>query len=203
MALLAVVAPSRVRMLSFVGSACILLAAYPSLSAAEPKVTQRVFMDLTIDGEAAGRMVIGMFGNAVPKTVGNFVGLATGNTTRRNGAPLTFQGTKFHRIIPGFMAQGGDAGDSIFGGTFEDESFRLRHTKVGRLSMANYGPATNKAQFFITFKATPHLNGKHVVFGQVEEASLPLLMQLEKVGTRGGKPTKTVVVAGCGVLGLD
>ena len=98
-------------MLSFVGSTCFLLAAYPSLSAAEPKVTQRVFMDLTIDGEAAGRMVIGMFGNAVPKTVSNFVGLATGNTTR-NGAPLTFQGTKFHRIIPGFMAQGGDAGDS-------------------------------------------------------------------------------------------
>ena len=146
-------------MLSLLGSTCILLAAYPSLSAAEAKVTQRVFMDLTIDGEAAGRLVLGMFGNTVPKTVGNFVGLATGNTTRRNGAPLTFQGTKFHRIIPGFMAQGGDAGDSIFGGTFEDESFRLRHNRVGRLSMANYGPDTNKAQFFITFKATPHLNG--------------------------------------------
>ena len=100
-------------MLSLLGSTCILLAAYPSLSAAEAKVTQRVFMDLTIDGEAAGRLVLGMFGNTVPRTVGNFVGLATGNTMRRNGAPLTFQGTKFHRIIPGFMAQGGDAGDSL------------------------------------------------------------------------------------------
>ena len=187
--------------LTIVSSTCFLLAAYPSLSAAEPKVTHRVFMDLTVDGEAAGRLVIGLFGAAVPLTVSNFVGLIAGNTTRGSRA-LRFQDTLFHRIIPGFMAQGGDAGDSIFGGTFADESFRLRHTKVGRLSMANYGPNTNKAQFIITFKATPHLNGKHVVFGQVEPASLPVLVQLETIGTRGGKPKKPVAVAGCGVLGL-
>ena len=130
-------------------------------TSAEPMVTQRVYMDFTISGSPAGRVHIGLFGALVPRTVRNFVGLILGNTTRR-GRPLRFRGTRMHRIIPGFMAQGGGAGDSLFGGTFEDESFRVRHNRPGRLSMANYGRNTNKCQFFITFKPTPHLNGKHV-----------------------------------------
>ena len=69
------------------------------------------------------------------------------------------------------------------------------------MSMANYGRNTNKCQFFITFKATPHLNGRHVVFGQLEEQSMPVLAKLERVGTRRGKPTGTVVIAESGVLG--
>merc|ERR1712228_919660 len=103
--------------------------------------------------------------------------------------PLHFQGAKFHRIIPGFMAQGGDftrgdgrGGESIYGGKFNDEDFTNRHTGRGILSMANAGPNTNGSQFFLSFTATPHLDGKHVVFGQVTK-NLALLDKLEAVET--------------------
>ena len=99
------------------------------------------------------------------------------------------------------MAQGGDAADSMYGGTFEDEGFQLKHGRKGRVSMANYGRNTNKAQFFITFKPTPHLNGKHVVFGQLAEESMLVLEKLQAVGTRRGQPTQTVLVTASGVLG--
>lgn len=183
---------------------------FPTFPRDEPVVTQRVFIDVSIGGEPAERLNIGLFGEQVPKTVENFVGLIKG-TRGRGGKLLQYQGSKLHRIITGFMAQGGDVtrgdgrgGDSIWGGTFADESFRYKHTQPGRLSMANYGPDTNKSQFFITFKATPHLNGKHVVFGQVEGVSArgshSVLNKLEAVGSRGGKPASEVVIVACGLL---
>ena len=130
----------------------------------------RVFMELSIGGRPIGRMVMALRADVVPKTAENFRSLCTGES-----GGMSFSGRSFHRIIKGFMAQGGcDRGDgtggkSIYGGAFRDESFRLRHSKRGVLSMANSGPHTNGSQFFILFKPAKHLDNKHVVFGSVVE----------------------------------
>lgn len=170
----------------------------PTANASPFNVTSRVFIKYEIGGQPE-RLILGLFGTDVPRTTANFIGLCKGTLTR-NGKRLQFAGTRMHRIIPGFMAQGGGAADSFVGGTFADENFRVKHSRPGRLSMANYGRDTNRAQFFITFKPTPHLNGKHVVFGQVEVASFSVLRKLEAVGTRPGKTTQPVVIKECGLL---
>ena len=126
-----------------------------------------------------GNFKVRLFDTDVPNTVANFSGLAEG--TKEFTDPKTGQKTKrpfydgliFHRVIEGFMIQGGDPLGTGTGGPgykFADEfSPKLRHTKAGLLSMANAGPNTNGSQFFITHRATPHLNGKHAVFGKVVE----------------------------------
>ena len=142
-----------------------------------------------------------------PKTSENFRALCTGELgAGSSGKPLHFKGSPFHRIIPGFMAQGGDftmgngtGGESIYGKKFKDENFIHKHTKRGILSMANAGPGTNGSQFFLCFKATPHLDGRHVVFGEVVEG-MDVLDKLEAVGTRPGPPTSPVKIADCGEL---
>jgi peptidyl-prolyl cis-trans isomerase A (cyclophilin A) len=124
-----------------------------------------------------GDIVIELFEDKAPKTVANFIGLATGTkewtdpkTGEKVKRPL-YNGTIFHRVIPGFMIQGGDPLGNGTGGPgyrFQDEFHpALKHTKAGILSMANGGPNTNGSQFFITHKATPWLDGKHSVFGEV------------------------------------
>merc|ERR1719205_519344 len=121
-----------------------------------------VFFDVTIGGQNAGRLVIELFANKVPGTAENFRCLCTGERgIGQLGKPLHFKGSKFHRVIPGFMAQGGDitagngtGGDSIFGPNFKDENFSCKHTGKGVLSMANAGPGTNSSQFFLCFTAT-------------------------------------------------
>ena len=170
-------------------------------------VTEKVFFDIEVDGKSQGRIVFGMFGDTVPKTVKNFSTLADGSAgTGNSGKQLHFKGSKFHRIIPGFMAQGGDftagngtGGESIYGNKFEDENFSLKHTKPMLLSMANAGPNTNGSQFFITFKETPWLDGRHVVFGEVLEGQ-DVITALEGIGSGSGKTSKTAVIADCGKL---
>ncbi|KAF6261539.1 cyclophilin-like domain-containing protein [Scenedesmus sp. NREL 46B-D3] len=142
-----------------------------------------VALDVRV-GARMGRLVLGLFGNTVPKTVENFRALVTGEKgSGKAGQPLSLKGSPFHRVIPGFMAQGGDitlgngtGGESIYGESFPDENFKLRHENRGVVAMANAGPDTNSSQFYITFTPTPHLDGKHVVFGQVESGWSTLMM---------------------------
>jgi peptidylprolyl isomerase len=167
----------------------------------------QVFFDISIDGAPAGRLVFELFADVVPKTAENFRALCTGEKgVGTKGKPLTYKGSSFHRIIPDFMCQGGDftagngtGGESIYGRTFEDENFQLKHEKAGLLSMANAGPNTNGSQFFITTTVTPWLDGKHVVFGELKEG-LDLLKTIEARGSRSGQPNATVVIADCGVV---
>eukprot|EP00931_Biecheleriopsis_adriatica_P053732 TRINITY_DN31524_c0_g1_i1.p1 TRINITY_DN31524_c0_g1~~TRINITY_DN31524_c0_g1_i1.p1 ORF type:complete len:251 (+),score=70.41 TRINITY_DN31524_c0_g1_i1:102-854(+) len=113
-------------------------------------------------------------------------------------------GSVFHRIIPGFMCQGGDftrgngtGGESIYGEKFRDENFQMKHTQRGMLSMANSGPNTNGSQFFITVAPTPHLDGKHVVFGKVV-SGYEVVQKMERCGHQSGKTSKKVTIHTCG-----
>ncbi|PSC68358.1 peptidyl-prolyl cis-trans isomerase CYP19-3 [Micractinium conductrix] len=167
----------------------------------------RVFFDISIAGEEAGRIVVTLFVDVVPKTVENFRQLCTGEAgVGRKGKPLHYKGSIFHRVIPEFMCQGGDftdgdgtGGESIYGDTFGDENFTLRHTDPGMLSMANAGPGTNGSQFFITTAACPWLDDKHVVFGKVTEG-LPVVRRMEALGSRTGRTAQKIYIADCGEL---
>ncbi|KAK4418323.1 Peptidyl-prolyl cis-trans isomerase CYP63 [Sesamum alatum] len=167
-----------------------------------------VFFDVSIDGDTAERIVIELFADVVPKTAENFRALCTGEkgVGTSTGKPLHYKGSTFHRIIKGFMAQGGDfskgngtGGESIYGGKFADENFKLDHSGPGLLSMANGGPNTNGSQFFITFKRQPHLDGKHVVFGKVVKG-MDVVKKMEQLGTADGRPDGVVKIVDCGEM---
>ncbi|MEY3050456.1 MAG: hypothetical protein RLY31_241 [Bacteroidota bacterium] len=170
----------------------------------------KVFFDISIGGQAAGRIVFELFQDAVPQTAENFRALCTGEKgVGKSGKPLHFKGSAFHRIIPQFMCQGGDftngngtGGESIYGARFNDESFAGKaaiHAGPGILSMANAGPNTNGSQFFICTVQTPWLNGKHVVFGQVLEG-YDVIQKMEAVGSRSGATAQRVVIEDSGAL---
>ncbi|KXZ55225.1 hypothetical protein GPECTOR_3g367 [Gonium pectorale] len=184
----------------------------------------RVWFDIQIGSEAAGRVVMELFADIVPRTVENFRALCTGEKgVGKSGKRLHFKGCVFHRIIPEFMCQGGDftngdgtGGESIYGDRFDDErpGLALKHDKPGMLSMANAGPNTNGqvtqawssrcpcvglSQFFICTVPCPWLNGKHVVFGRVVEG-MTTVKRMEVVGQRSGKPSRRVIITDSGQL---
>jgi cyclophilin family peptidyl-prolyl cis-trans isomerase len=171
-----------------------------------------VYFDLEIGHRPIGRLVMELFMDVAPRSAENFRALCTGERgiSPHSNTLLHYKGSCFHRIISGFMAQGGDftkgdgtGGESIYGLRFNDEPFTYKHTSRGLLSMANAGPNTNGSQFFITFKETPHLNGRHVVFGKVVEG-MDVLRIMEMVATDSSdRPKTSLKVADCGQIGVE
>ena len=166
-----------------------------------------VFFDITIGNVKAGRIEFELFEDVVPSTANNFRALCTGEKGKgKSGKKLHYKGSKFHRVIPKFMLQGGDfthgngrGGESIYGAKFRDENFKLKHDTEGLLSMANAGPHTNGSQFFITTVPCPWLDGKHVVFGKVT-SGMDVVKAIELVGSRSGATRSNVIITDCGEI---
>lgn len=168
----------------------------------------KVFFDMKHGEEDLGRIVMQLYSDITPKTAENFRCLCTGEKgVGQSGKPLHYKGSTFHRVIKDFMIQGGDftnangtGGESIYGEKFADENFKIKHTEAGLLSMANAGPGTNGSQFFITSRETPHLDGKHVVFGKVVEG-MDIVRKIEDFEKGASdKPTVDVIIADCGEM---
>eukprot|EP00929_Paragymnodinium_shiwhaense_P108850 TRINITY_DN75195_c0_g1_i1.p1 TRINITY_DN75195_c0_g1~~TRINITY_DN75195_c0_g1_i1.p1 ORF type:complete len:486 (+),score=133.11 TRINITY_DN75195_c0_g1_i1:164-1459(+) len=182
-------------------------------AALNKKVTHKVFFDVAMDGQPVGRIVMGLWGDTVPRTVENFRCLCTGEkgVSDETGEKLHYKGTKFHRIIKGFCIQGGETfdngegsgGESIYGLTFEDENLRMKFRKPGLLAMANGGPDTNGSQFFILTDRADHLSHKCVGFGEVLEGYDDVVRKLDNIGSDDGEPSRDVVVVDCGEIQFD
>jgi len=161
----------------------------------------RAFLDVAIGGVGVGRVEFEIKAEVVPRTAKNFLALCSGEGTGGS----TYRGSTFHHVIRGFMCQGGittDGFSSIYGASFEDENFDLEHAGPGVLSMANAGRDTNGSQWFVCVKATPHLDGRHVVFGQVLRG-YGVIKAIERVGSSLnplGWTSQPVTITACGVL---
>ncbi len=173
-----------------------------------PKTLPRVFLDIKIGDVPVGELVIELRQDIVGKTCENFRALCTGEKgfDTNSGKPLCYKGCSVHRVVPGMVCQGGDiinddgtGGTSIYGGSFEDECFTLRHTGRGVVSMVNSGPDSNRSQFFISFATNDWMDDAHVVFGYVVEG-MHVLQKIENAGSANGRPTMPITIMSCGEL---
>ncbi len=180
----------------------------PAIEGAVSRGNPVVFFDVSIAERPMGRIKMELFKDAVPRTAENFRQFCTGEF-QRNGVPIGYKGCTFHRVIKGFMIQGGDFRNgngtgkiSIYGDFFEDEDFSIKHSGPGLLSMANSGPNSNGCQFFLTCGAAEHLDGKHVVFGKIlDQESMLVIRKCENTPTGAqDKPTLTIRIDECGEL---
>jgi len=188
--------------------------ATPSTTAAKTDATTPAAQPTAVFDTTVGKLTCMLFPKEAPKTVTNFVGLANGTKEwtdrysgkKKTGVPL-YDGTIFHRVIPNFMIQGGDPlgnGTGDPGYSFEDEfSPSLQFDRPGRLAMANSGPSTNGSQFFITEVPVPHLNNKHTIFGQCDDASIALVQKIARVPTgQNDKPLEAVKIKHITITGM-
>ena len=169
------------------------------------KKNKTAYFDISIDGDERGRINIVLFAGICKKTCENFEAFCKGKTI--NKKKRSYKNSTFHRMIIGFMLQGGDIinGDgtgsiSIYGDQFDDENFKIKHANYA-LSMANSGPNTNGCQFFICTDPCQHLNGKHVVFGYIEDKKSQKLVDEieEEAASLNGDPKLEVKITKCGV----
>jgi cyclophilin family peptidyl-prolyl cis-trans isomerase len=174
------------------------------------KIKPRCYFDISIDDNPIGRIVFELFADICPKTCENFIKLCTGvcGLGLKTGQKLCYQGSCFHRVVKGFVIQGGDfskgdgtGGESIFGGTFADENLKLSHDRPYLLSMANRGVNTNGSQFFITTSEAKYLDGKHVIFGRVVDGE-NIVKKIEDkcVDSKSHRPHQKVTISHCGEL---
>ncbi|KAJ1920219.1 hypothetical protein H4219_001452 [Mycoemilia scoparia] len=174
-------------------------------------INPRVFLDIEINGEQVGRIIIELFKDKVPKTAENFRLLCTGEcgVSKISDVLLHYKSTIFHRVIDGFAVFGGDfvkrngsGSESIYGGYFDDENFKCKHDDEFLLSMAQKKPNTNGSQFFITTRPAPHLDNKNVVFGRVVRGK-DIVKTMEKVPVdEKDRPVGIVKISNCGELVL-
>ncbi|NXT76680.1 PPIL6 protein, partial [Zapornia atra] len=166
-----------------------------------------VYLEIAIGEQPVGRLLFELFSDACPRTCENFRALCTGGAKSRcDGRELTYRNSLFHRLVRNGWIQGGDIitgegnrGESIYGPTFEDESFSIRHKGRGVLGMANKGRHSNGSQFYITFQPTPYLDKKYVAFGQLIEGT-EVLQRLEAVPTYNERPTVDCKITNCGTF---
>jgi peptidyl-prolyl isomerase D len=159
-----------------------------------------VYLEIGINDQSIGKIIIQLFDSVVPRTCKNFRELCVGNRG------IGYKDSCFHRIISGFMIQVGDykagngtGGASIYGDRFDDENFEILHDQPYLLSMANSGKNTNGSQFFITTGPTPHLDGRHVVFGKVV-SGFDTVDRLNDAETDGGdRPIDDILIVDCGI----
>nr|XP_013804263.1 PREDICTED: peptidyl-prolyl cis-trans isomerase-like 6 [Apteryx mantelli mantelli] len=166
-----------------------------------------VYLDIAIQEQPIGTLLLELFSDACPKTCENFRVLCTGGiTSSSSGLQLTYKNSVFHRVVKNGWIQGGDivagkgdGGESIYGPNFEDENFSIRHNKRGILGMANKGRHSNGSQFYITLQPAPYLDKEHVAFGQLIEGT-ETLQKLEAVSTYNERPVEECKIINCGVF---
>lgn len=176
-------------------------------AAADFRITNRVFLDVEVDGKLLGRVVLGLYGKLVPKTVENFRALCTGeNGIDSDGHRMHYKGTYFNRVKPGVYISGGDiinddgkGGHSIYGRTFPDENFLGRHSKPGILAMMSFGRNSNSSQFYITVSAAPSMDQKNVVLGEVLEG-MEVVSAIEVMSEESTRLGKRVQIVSSGEL---